>query len=533
MSLSTSMAGFLRRASDLFAPRFDSSQASSQQQILDQSIGSETSDTVLDRTRGVFWLLVLMFPLFILLCFLVPPFDDEFYYWCWSQELQFSYYDHPPMVAYMIRISTAIFGKSILAIRLPCVLSGMVVVGVIAWLSRPRNLVPYVVLSPVPTFAAVMITPDTPMLMFWSLYLAWLVFIHKRLTPRDQSAPPQTIRLWHWILGGIILGCGVLGKYTMGLAAIAGFFSFVAAGNWRRWIAGYSIHAAVSFLVASPILIHNVIYDFAPLRYQWEHAMSSPEPGFLSFIEFVGIQLLLFGSVPFIVFGWGLWHLKPLSANPRLRACACLFLIPFAFFLYKSTRGRLEGNWAFPCFLACWPLAAELYQHVKHRLVCRRLAVLAFALPIGTSLFLLIHSIYPIPLTPVEADRATRQWERLAIGEVSAKDLEAAGYHGPVDAPTYQWVSVLRWYGIDARQMDAASRPSHFTERKSYPIDTHQHVIFLELGEAVPKPHGYGLGKFHVFSSHQMIVRKEPGPYFHLVDCSEPPVLPIRDGKAQ
>lgn len=527
MILSRSRIGLWQGVSNWLSPRFDSSNAGNQEQLLLGTVGSDSSNTFLDRPRGAFWLLVLMFPLFILLCFLVPPFDDELYYWCWSQELQFSYYDHPPMVAYMIRISTAIFGKSILAIRLPCVLSGMVVVGVIAWLSRPRNLIPYVVLSPVLTFAAVMITPDTPMLMFWALYMAWLVFVHERLTPGSQTEQTPKVHLWHWILGGIILGCGFLGKYTTGLAAIAGFFTFLAAGNWRRWIVGYSLHGLVSFLVASPILIHNIIYNFAPLRYQWKHAMSSPEPGVFSFLEFVGIQLLLFGSVPFIVFYWGIWRLKPLLAEPRLRVCACLFLIPFAFFLYKSTRGRLEGNWAFPVYLACWPLAEELYRQVKHRVICRRVTLLAFVVPLGATLFFAIHSLYPIPFMPVEADRATRQWERMAIAETVAKDLEAVGYHGPVDAPTYQWVSLLRWYGIDARPM-ATARPSHFTEQKDYSIDHHQSVVFLEIGEAVPEQNHYGIGKFRVFSSHRMFVRGKPFPYYHLVDCSDPPVLPIQ-----
>ena len=49
----------------------------------------------------------------------MPPFDDELYYWCWSRDLQLSYYDHPPLVAYMIRGATELFGDSIFVLRLP------------------------------------------------------------------------------------------------------------------------------------------------------------------------------------------------------------------------------------------------------------------------------------------------------------------------------------------------------------------------------------------------------------------------------
>ena len=108
-----------------------------------------------------------MVPVLLSLAATVPPFDDELYYWCWSRDLQLSYYDHPPMVAYLIRLSTELFDNTVLAIRLPGVVSGMVVIGVIGWLARPRALYPLIVLSPVLTFAAILVTPDTP-LPYWA-----------------------------------------------------------------------------------------------------------------------------------------------------------------------------------------------------------------------------------------------------------------------------------------------------------------------------------------------------------------------------
>ena len=196
-------------------------------------------------------------------------------------------------------------------------------------------------LSPVLTFAAVLVTPDTPMLLFWSLYLAWLVAIHTRMAAGN-------VRFAWWLLGGAILGCGVLGKYTMGLAAAAGGVSFLFAGDWRRWGWGYLLHALVACAFASPILIYNIPEHFVPIRYQWAHSMGSPHPGFLPFAEFVGVQLLLFGGVPFIVLVWGFRHWRELAAEPRLRVCACLFLLPFAFFLFKATARTAGGQLGVP-----------------------------------------------------------------------------------------------------------------------------------------------------------------------------------------
>src|SRR5262245_38482412 len=108
----------------------------------------------------------------------MPPADDELYYVCWARELELSYFDHPPMTAYLIRASTELLGESLFAARLPAVLTSLFVIAVIGRLTRPRHLVAWVALTPLFTFGAVLITPDTPLLLFWSAYLTWLVAAH-------------------------------------------------------------------------------------------------------------------------------------------------------------------------------------------------------------------------------------------------------------------------------------------------------------------------------------------------------------------
>jgi 4-amino-4-deoxy-L-arabinose transferase-like glycosyltransferase len=467
--------------------------------------------------RGFCWLLVALVPVYLGLAALLPPFDDELYYWCWSRELQLSYYDHPPMVAYMIRGATELFGDGIVAMRLPAVLSAVVVAGVIGWLSRPRDLLPLIVLSPVLTFAAVMVTPDTPLLMFWALYLAWLVAVHERLGPgRDEPGRSPGIALW--LLGGVLLGCGVLGKYTMGLAALAGGVSFLLAGNPRRWLVGYAVHALVAVAVASPILIHNLRHDFTPIRYQWGHSMGSPAPGLGPFAEFVGVQMLLVGTVPLVVFAWALGRRRELLADPRLRVCLCLFALPFAFFLWKATQGRIEGNWAFPCYLACWPLAAEWYARVRGSARWRWATRAGFALPLGASAFFLVHLVEPVGAFPPRADRATRQHERMTVARELAADLRDAGHAGPVYVPTYQWTAILRWHGIDARQIAGMSRPSHFTEHGGQAIDRDRALVFTEAPARPDKFPGFGAPRSA--ACYPVVVRGVPHEPCWLLDYS-------------
>jgi 4-amino-4-deoxy-L-arabinose transferase-like glycosyltransferase len=390
--------------------------------------------------------------------------DDELYYWCWSQELQPSYYDHPPLTAYMIWASTAVFGDTLLAIRLPACLATVIVLGILIHLTRPAGLLVWLAVTPVFTFGAVLITPDTPLLLFWAAYLAWLVVVHERITPA-AGEPYRPVPWWLWGLGGVLLGCGVLGKYTMALAGIAGTLSFLLAGSWRRWLAGYVLHGGVALAVAAPpILIHNARYDFAPLLYQWNHAMATKAPGLKPFAEFAGIQVLLFGTLPFALLVWAVVNFRRLAVEPRLRVFLCLFAFPFVFFLYKSTRGPLEGNWALASYLAAWPLAAVWYESVRSQRFWRWAFPAAFLVPALVTVAAAVHLITPIPFLPSDADRITRQKVKYEVSQQIRDVIAARGESLPVYVETYQMASLLRFQGIPARQVDGASRPSHFTQ---------------------------------------------------------------------
>ncbi|MDP9002314.1 MAG: hypothetical protein M3O46_19655, partial [Myxococcota bacterium] len=47
----------------------------------------------------------------------LPLGNGEAYYYSWSRFLDWSYYDHPPLVAWMVRLTTA-FGVSATTVRL-------------------------------------------------------------------------------------------------------------------------------------------------------------------------------------------------------------------------------------------------------------------------------------------------------------------------------------------------------------------------------------------------------------------------------
>ncbi|HXD85081.1 MAG TPA: glycosyltransferase family 39 protein [Urbifossiella sp.] len=459
--------------------------------------------------RKFLGLLAALAPIYLILAAVLPPADDELYYWCWSQRLQLSYYDHPPMTAYMIRAATFCFGDTLFAIRLPAVVSTLTVLVVIGWLTRPRTLLPLVLFTPVFTFGAVLVTPDTPLLMFWALYLAWLVKVHEKL-----AEPSAKVSFGYWLCGGIILGCGILGKYTTGLGMIAGFISFIIAGQLRRWLAGYIVHGLVAVAVTLPILIHNFRYNFAPLLYQWQHSMSSPEPGTVPFLSFFGIQVLLFGFLPFAVFAWTLGHRRELAADPRLRVCACLFAVPYAFFLYKATRGHLEGNWALAVYIAVWPVAAVMVERARESLLQRRLAWASFAVPAACVVAVAVHLVHPLSPPSPAADRLTRQWSKEEI----AREVEARleGRREPLYATNYQWTALLRFHHLDARQIDGITRPSHFTQHPDTLAGRDRALVFAE--GFLPDEFVAGFAPPKIVGRFPLVVRGEEVGVFWLIE---------------
>lgn len=435
--------------------------------------------------RWFFVLLAMLGVVYAALAAWVPPHDDELYYWCWSKELQLSYFDHPPLTAVLIRASTALLGDSVFALRLPACIATVVVLGVIGWLTRPRGILFATVFTPVYTFGAIMITPDTPLLLFWALYLAWLVVVHQRLTPADGSEPGKVGWLW-WVAGGLLLGCGILGKYTTGLAVPAGLLSFllIGFGSVRRWWLGYAVHLAIAFAIASPILVFNIQHGFEPLLYQWSHANEAKAVGLKPLGEFVGTQVLLTGALPLLLWPWLVWRFRTLTADPRLRVCACLYGLPTAFFTFKAATGPLEANWALAGYLAFWPIAARWFVGLDGlpllwRTVCKWGGRLTFLAPGVSVAFLGTHLVHPLPIYPPKNDRITRLPERQKLAETLLNYLHTCGEPLPVFTAEYQWVAMLRFNGLElAEQEPDLTRPSHFTQAGRRMTD-HDAVYFF------------------------------------------------------
>lgn len=442
----------------------------------------------------------------------LPPADDELYYWCWSKELQLSYYDHPAMTAVWIRLSTELLGDSLLALRLPAVLSTLGVLLMVGRMTQPRDLLLAAALTPICVFGAILITPDAPLLFFWSAYLLRLI----RMQEQSDSGDAPSHGAWLGL--GVLLGLGILSKYTMGLAIGCGAAAFLLAGQPRRFIMGWLLHLLTAFIVALPILLFNIEENFAPLRYQWEHTMAAKQPTPKYFGDYLGAQTVMVGLLPLVVLVWAIVRRKELWAEPRLRVCWCYFVLPMMFFLYKALRGRLEANWPLPCYLALCPLGAVWLERCRVASpLWTRLTWACFLIPTLTTLIVAVHLLKPLPLLPARNDIITRQAEKQHLWATIAEVARTQAPGVPIYLPNYQHTAIVRFQGLDGRQVPGMTRASFFT-RAPILIEDQQRAIFVHDWQApTDPPFSPEFDKPKVLAIVPLAVRGETQAFFRVL----------------
>lgn len=254
---------------------------------------------------------------------------EEAYYWGWSQRLELSYYDHPPLVAWLMWPFTTLLGSPAWVVRLPAVLSWLVgavlgyqmaqriyggsagALAVLVWSSLPIVQVGFHI-----------VTPDSPLIIFtWlTLWFAWRAV--------NESQP----RLWLWT--GVMAGLAMLGKYP-GVLVVGGvFFSLLSTQEGRAqlktpwpWLAGI-----LSLIVFLPVILWNAQHDWISFAFQLGHGIKVKAQNELSVLlsAFVGGQVLV--AMPWTLFAMVLASTSRGKLEPRASSYTHALLV-WGFFL--------------------------------------------------------------------------------------------------------------------------------------------------------------------------------------------------------
>jgi hypothetical protein len=183
----------------------------------------------------------------------LPLGNGEAYYYSWSRFLSWSYYDHPPLIAWMVRVTTAL-GTSPAAVRLGPVLAagafGLLFYKLAERLYRPRAaFLALVIVTAVPVFLAssFILNPEAPLAPLWVGYLLAV----ERMRKRDEWYRP--------VIAGALLGFAFLAKYTGFLLVPATLLFLATSAGSRRWLRRPSFYAggALALLITLPVLVWN------------------------------------------------------------------------------------------------------------------------------------------------------------------------------------------------------------------------------------------------------------------------------------
>ena len=292
-------------------------------------------------------------------------YPDEAQYWWWAQTPDIGYFSKPPLIAWIIRATTALFGDREWAIRLgmPLLHAGAsLLLYAIGRAAYPRSAaiafwsaLAYLTVPGV-SYSATLASTDAPLLFFWALAL--LAFLRAAQTED-----------WGWpLLCGVAFGLGVLAKYAMVFFLIGVALACILSPKSRRLV--FSLRGAAialtAALVVAPNVAWNIAHEFDTLAHtganaHWSRASFNP----LHLAEFVAGQFGVFG--PVLMAAW-LVSLRRLAKQAE-RSTEVLTLVAFSvpsFLLIavQSFVADANANWAATAYVSAVPLAiAEILEH--------------------------------------------------------------------------------------------------------------------------------------------------------------------------
>jgi len=298
-------------------------------------------------------------------------YPDEAQYWWWAQTPAFGYFSKPPMIAWLIRLTTALFGDGEWAIRLAAPLlhggTALLLYGIGKRTGGERigfwSALAYATVPGV-SYSCGLISTDVPLLFFWA------VALYAFLAALDDDG-------WRWpLLCGAALGLGLLSKYAM-LYFVGGMIlSALMSPRARALVLGRrgAIIAGTGLLLVLPNLFWNGAHGFVTVARvatdaDWRQVQFRP----LDALEFIGGQFGVFGPLLLAGFLLALWRLarrpeaKLLNSREAALVLAGFAVPPLMVISVQAMLAGANANWAAPAYVSALPLAVAVLQTMPRR----------------------------------------------------------------------------------------------------------------------------------------------------------------------
>ncbi len=395
-------------------------------------------------------------------CFILSAYvnliPDECSYWAWSRRLDWSYFDNSGMVAYLIRLSTELFGQSTpFSVRFPFLVLSVLSSGLIYFCSlnifgsvRLALITTLVFnITPVSLLGASAAIHDN-ILVFFTILTMW--FLTMYLRHRENK---------YLYLSGVAIGFSILSKYT-GILTLACVFVFMI---WRKetrsllltrtpWLS-----AGLALLFTLPIIYWNWVHDWASLNHilfigtGYTGLSRKIADGFgFNLSQFLLVSPLMYVCVV-AAMACSLYHN---IRKPDGGQALCLsFGLPLLIFSVQSFRGHVEANWSIPgyvgpCVLAVWSFYSDGTRALNWFGKPWGPRFVRWTVVSSVSIFCLVAAHAWVGLLPASLERSFAKedriiWETRGWNALGAHVGNLAREHEVIAADSYQLCALLEF----------------------------------------------------------------------------------------
>ena len=280
-----------------------------------------TATALPPRARGTAVLALLLFAAHMALANRYGVFRDELYYVACGKHLAFGYVDHPPLVAWMARSETALFGNSVIGLRVWPALLAAVAVWLSAELARVMGGANYaqILAALCVATAPELLGTDHFLSMNCVLPVAWTaaaLFAIRGWTEKNTRA---------WVGFGVACGIGLLAKHsTLFFGAAMALGMLVSSSRKQLLTRGPWIGAAVAAVVFAPNMIWEIAQGFPTLEFM--HNAQAKKMVAMSVPAFMNGLFMTMGPPSAIVWGAGCIWMLFTKSGARFRFLGVTFI---------------------------------------------------------------------------------------------------------------------------------------------------------------------------------------------------------------
>ena len=261
-------------------------------------------------------------------------FDDEAYYWIYSQYLDWGYFDHPPMIAWLIKAGYAIFPNE-LGVRFFIVILNTATLFLIRELIAKKNDFLFYAIAAsiaVAQIGGIIAVPDNPLLFFVALFFG----LYKRFAEKTT------------LLNSLLLGISIaLMLYSKYHGVLIVFFTLLS--NFKLFTKYQTyITTLVALLLFAPHLYWQYTHGFPSVQFHlFERNAVSYRSSFTT--EYLLGQIALAGPLIGWLFLWAGFKYKSISFSERAMKSSLIGI--YLLFFISTFKGRAEANWTIPAFV--------------------------------------------------------------------------------------------------------------------------------------------------------------------------------------